>query len=149
MLSRSRFQLHLSTLVLISIMTGGILWLNWSHRYYISSTAELDTWLSEKLPYPTPVGERQPKDTKAMYSMGWPYYCIDNFVLVDETSGGKFVNQHFDDGWGISWFHALCNAFVAAVFLGVFATVAEWGIRRRIRKHRVTVQADPPFPAPK
>jgi hypothetical protein len=123
-LHRKRFQIHLSTAIVMMFVAGGIIWINAKPKEY-----QLIYSMTDGV-YNTP-----DKDGAYMTSnryFGWPFtfvITIDHLVLAN----GNW--KHDGDDWTI---HDTCNnsllaidGLVAIVILLTFWFMCEWPIRRR------------------
>jgi hypothetical protein len=108
---RRWYQIHLSTLVLITLMAGGFLQLN------------MTVFLSFL------------RDRDLGWTCGWPWGCWGVYHRGDTTSGGLVVRK----GGRVVEFHfwpALCDVLVALLIIIAVALLFEWRIRRKEGRER-------------
>src|SRR5262245_60601360 len=113
--SRKRFQIHLSTAVVMMIAAGGLMWVNVRERscvtgYYFDSSAF-------SIPY-------------THYSRGWPGIIVGHRdELTYESDDGKIRTIHALKEFKIQGL--LLNLMIACLILYFVWFVCEWWIRWR------------------
>jgi hypothetical protein len=110
---RKRFQIHLSTAIVMMFVAGGLMWANFIPARTFSRSSD---WHEGQAYY-------------AFKTYGWPCWVV---IVTQEVTGapGQTVI-----GWeGIDAFNKgrlAIDIAVALIILGLFRFICEWQIRRR------------------
>jgi|SRR5579862_107822 len=105
---RGRFQIHLSTAIVMMFVAGGLIWANVTKQ-----PSRVTRW-----------SELEKTDPMYLDAYGWP--CVVKAIVIFETSDGELDWYPMPLGWSIA-----IDVAVALLILFAVWSVCEWLIRRR------------------
>jgi hypothetical protein len=105
---KRRFQIHLSTAIVLMFVAGGLMWMNTKPHFHFNLAHG---------------GKLHP-----IFAHGWPCLCVAN--------GGEFASDHPEEvvgilKWVVYWSRASLNLLSAILILTFAWLLCEWLIRRR------------------
>jgi len=116
---RKRFQIHLSTAVVMMFVAGGIIWANFTNTPRFSTDGSRDDSKHFN------IGEWQYSINQRF---GWPMTAVERGYI----SEAMYKNRNFsDDAYEVLRLMAALDALVALILLALVWFLCEWLIRRR------------------
>jgi hypothetical protein len=112
-MTRPRLQLHLSTLLIVTLLAAGLVWLNLRERGIYKSVI----YLSKQGP------EVADQYSRFVHSRGWP--TAFEWWWSAPQEGERYQ---------VEWMSVLLNVLACVSALAVAAVAIEWGTRRMKRK---------------
>ncbi|HLX61906.1 MAG TPA: hypothetical protein VKX17_11540 [Planctomycetota bacterium] len=137
---RARFQIHLSTAIVLMFVAGGLIWANTNR-----GRAENHNYGHFATVYPRGSDEYTTHEI-VVHAYGWPFNALEKFAyIVDEYDGKPSANprlvdpnnekSHLETGetrWNI--LALIGDISFAIAILATVRFVCEWRIRRSARK---------------
>ena len=105
---KRRFQIHLSTAIVLMFVAGGLIWAN------VTPNKNYGLGCSEGIYH------------KSVW-YGWPFSCIFDIKLSNSLF--DWVGKHYR--WIIDWNKSVLNLLIALLLVFLVYFLCEWLIRRR------------------
>src|SRR5579862_22503 len=123
----ARFQIHLSTAIVLMFVAGALIWANVNEREYVFETDDAEFYRVGDVIYWFEIQHAE---------HGWPFYAVQRRIKFPALKNDKTVDRGevVPSIWRTG--PIIYNALIALAILDAVWFLCEWQIRRRAARNK-------------